>query len=157
MYPILLTLHSWNRWLVLIFGLLAVVTSLRLALSRLGWTPRAERISVFFTGFADLQLLLGVALYAFATPWMRLLFNNPAGVMAERVTRFWSVEHLFGMIVALTLIHIGRVKVKKSPHEAKAKKAAIFFTIAMLVMLGTIPWPGLPQERPLFRTSGASN
>lgn len=152
MYPLLLALHSWNRWLVLVFALLTVISALTLASRKAPWTRRANKFSVFFTAAVDIQFLLGVLLYAVATPWMRLLLQNPGGVMGERVTRFWTVEHLFGMVVAVTLIHIGRVKIKKSADAVEqSKKAAIFFTIALLIMLATIPWPGLPQGRPLFR------
>jgi hypothetical protein len=31
------------------------------------------------------------------------------------------------------------------------KLAAIFFGLALVAILATIPWPGMPAGRPLFR------
>ncbi len=55
------------------------------------------------------------------------------------------------MIVAIALAHIGRSRVHKTGYDAKRHKlAAIFFTIALVVILASIPWPTLPHGRPLL-------
>jgi hypothetical protein len=56
------------------------------------------------------------------------------------------------MLVAVTLVNIGRAKIRKATDAArKHKLAAIFFGIALAIMLASIPWPGLTSGRPLFR------
>jgi hypothetical protein len=45
------------------------------------------------------------------------------------------------MIIALVLIHIGRAKSKKSVAPwKKHRSAAIFYGIALLLILAAIPW-----------------
>ncbi len=58
--------------------------------------------------------------------------------------RFFTVEHWLLMIVALVVAHIGRSRAKKAADDkGKFKQAAIFFTIAMVLILLAIPWPFL--------------
>jgi Na+-driven multidrug efflux pump len=59
------------------------------------------------------------------------------------------------MLVAVTLVNIGRAKIKRASEAArKHKLAAIFFGIAIVVILLSIPWPGTPGGRPLLRGIG---
>jgi hypothetical protein len=56
------------------------------------------------------------------------------------------------MIVAIALAHVGRSRSKKAAADgAKFKNAAIFYGLALLIMLASIPWPGMPGGRPLIR------
>ena len=72
--------------------------------------------------------------------------------MQDRIARFWAVEHVFGMIVGIALAHIGRSRVHKTGDDVRRHKlAAIFFTLALLAILASIPWPTLPYGRPLLR------
>jgi hypothetical protein len=74
------------------------------------------------------------------------------GAMANSALRFWAVEHLFGMLVAMVLAHVGRARVRRvSSDSRKHKVAAIFFTLALLTILASIPWPGTVAGRPLLR------
>jgi hypothetical protein len=66
--------------------------------------------------------------------------------------RFWAVEHLFGMIVGLALVHIGRVRTRKlTDSAARHKVALISYTLGLLAILISIPWPGMPNGRALIR------
>lgn len=152
LYPTLLTLHSWDRWIVLLLGVALVVGAKLIWIFRQGeWGPRNDRISLFFIIAADIQLLLGIALYAL-TPYFSAFTSDPGAAMGNPVTRFWAMEHGFGMIIAIVLAHVGRVAVKKAQtSHAKAKRAAILFGLALLIMLITTPWPFMEYGRPLFR------
>jgi hypothetical protein len=79
--------------------------------------------------------------------------------MANPVDRFFGLEHLLFMAVALGLAHAGRVVARKAPAAvAKHKKAALFFTASLVVVLLGIPWEGLPDiGRPLFRLFGITS
>jgi hypothetical protein len=71
--------------------------------------------------------------------------------MGDSRLRFFLVEHTAGMIVALALAHIGSVRIRKASEARKRHRtAAIFFGLALLLILGSIPWPGMPAGRPLF-------
>lgn len=74
-------------------------------------------------------------------------------VMKNPTQRFFTVEHAGIMLVAWILVHAGRVAVKKaSSDNAKHKKALIFFGIALLLILVSIPWPFRAEiARPLYR------
>jgi hypothetical protein len=55
------------------------------------------------------------------------------------------------MLSGLTLAHSGAARIRKASPERRHRLAAIFFVLALLAILASIPWPGLPAGRPLFR------
>lgn len=71
-----------------------------------------------------------------------------------RQIRFFGMEHITMMMIAITLITIGSAKAKrKTTDEAKFKTMAIWFSIALLLILSSIPWSFSPlTSRPLFRS-----
>lgn len=152
MYPSLLLIHSWLRWVVLIAGVIAVFAAIGRALRPSDAAAPRDRASLVFLISVDLQFLLGILLMLVG-PWMRTLASDPGFAMKHAVTRYWTVEHGFGMIIAVILVHVGRVVARKAATpQASAKRLAIFFVIALLIMLITIPWPFMTYARPLFRT-----
>ena len=63
-------------------------------------------------------------------------------VMKNPVARFFAVEHITMMLIAIVLIHIGRARSKKALTDlAKHKAAFWFYLIALLLILAGIPWP----------------
>jgi hypothetical protein len=152
MYSALLTVHSWLRWVVLLIGLLAAARGISGWRTGRPWTLQDERIGRFFATSLDLQMLLGLALYFFLSPFTRMALQDFGAAMRTSSLRFWAVEHLFGMLVALVIAHVGRARIRKAPlDERRHKAAAIAFTLALLVIIASIPWPGLPNGRALFR------
>ena len=100
----------------------------------------------------DTQFVVGLGLYAFLSPFTKIAFQDFAGAMTNGSLRFWSVEHIAGMIVGIALAHIGRVKVRKASTDlSKHVMAAIFFGLALIAIIGSIPWPGETVGRPLIR------
>jgi len=75
--------------------------------------------------------------------------------MKDPYTRFFTMEHLTMMLLAWVLVHIGRASVKKGTTDAiKHKKMLIFFGIAIILILASIPWPFREAiARPLLRVS----
>jgi predicted membrane channel-forming protein YqfA (hemolysin III family) len=72
--------------------------------------------------------------------------------MQISVVRFFMIEHAVGMIAAIALVHIARVKIRKAADaDRKHRLAMVFYGIALVLMIISIPWPGLPVARPLFR------
>ncbi len=152
MYTFLLSLHSILRWLVLLAAVAAIVLAFSGWFGRKEWTKRDNAVGAAFTGLLDLQILVGMILYGFVSPITSAAFSTFGAAMKDRVLRFWAVEHIFMMAIAVALVHVGRVLGKKAPDSVtRHKKTAIFFLIALLVMLAAIPWPGLATGRPLFR------
>jgi membrane protein DedA with SNARE-associated domain len=73
--------------------------------------------------------------------------------MKDPAARFFTMEHLSMMLIAWILVHVGRAAVKRANTDAaKHKKSLIFFGIALVLILASIPWPFREAiARPLFR------
>lgn len=152
MYNAVLLLHSWIRWLVILAGLVLVVRSVMGLGGQRRWGAVEERASLFFVIGLDVQLLLGLLLYAVLSPFVRLAMSDVAGAMRDGDLRFWLVEHLTGMLIAIVLAHIGRVRIRRAPDDgSKLRLSGLFMGLALIVLLLSIPWPGMPSARPLFR------
>jgi hypothetical protein len=152
MYSAALLLHSWLRWLVLIAGILAVARAIAGMTSNKPWTKTDDTGTLLFTIALDIQLLIGLALYAFLSPITRLAFSDMASAMRQPPLRFWVAEHFVGMLMALALAHVGRVVIKRKTDPGdKHRLAAMFLGVAMVVILLSVPWPWGAIPRPLFR------
>jgi hypothetical protein len=152
MYPFILTLHSILRWVVLILAVVAVVRALVGWFGKKEWTALDDRLGMLLSGSMDLQVLLGFILYIFLSPFTQTTFQDFGAAMSNELLRYWSVEHVLLMILALILIHVGRATSKVAEEAtSKHRRAAIFFGLAMLAILLAIPWPFLPYGRPLIR------
>jgi len=83
---------------------------------------------------AHMQLLIGIVLY-FLSPLVA--FNSTT--MKDPVTRYFTVEHWVMMIIAIALITVGHSKSKKLVlPEAKHKTIALFYGIALLIIIGAL-------------------
>jgi hypothetical protein len=152
MYALFLFVHSLLRWIVLILGLVAVVRAIGGVSGRRPWVPADDAgVSRFARAF-DVQVLIGLIGYFFASPFTMEAWRDIGATMQNGPLRFIVVEHTFGMIVAIALTHIGRARIRKAAHPAaKHRAAAIFLGLALLVILLSIPWPFMPAGRPYFR------
>lgn len=133
--------HSGGRWIVLLLLLVAIFRSL--SAGNRPFSQGDKRTGLFLTIFADIMLLIGIYLY-FAGPWgYQQIQNSGMGeVMGDRVGRFFAVEHLVGMLLAIILLHIGKAQGKKElPNRTKHRRTAVFYIVALLIMLASIPWP----------------
>ena len=152
MYSSALWLHSLLRWAVLVTGLVAWFRAIGGNTSKRPWSPKDELWSMLLTISMDIQFLVGLILYVALSPITRMGVRNFGAAMQIPAARFFTVEHLAGMIIGLALIHVGRVKIRKTADPIrKQRHAMIYFGIAMLIIIISIPWPGLPISRPLFR------
>jgi len=145
MYELVLTAHSWLRWVALIAGLMAVVMAFTAS-------PRADRWGLILVIALDIQLLLGFALYLVLSPNSKAMLGNFGAAMRDPVARFWAVEHVSLMVFAVVMAHVGRVLARKAvPPAAKRKRLLVCFALSTLAMIAATPWPGMASGRPLFR------
>ena len=151
-YALVLAIHSLLRWVVLGVGIFALVRAAGGHRARRPWTAADDRAGLWFVVAMDVQFLLGLLLYAALSPMTRVAFADFGAAMANSTLRFWAVEHLFGMVVAVALVHVGRVRARKTADTVRRHRVALlFFGLALAAVLLTIPWPGMPAGRPLFR------
>ncbi len=151
-YMIFLSLHSYLRWFVLLLGVVAILKAIGGWLGKKPWQPSDQKIGAFFIGSLDLQLLVGLLLFFFLSPIIQATFQDPGAAMANRVTRFFTAEHTALMVIGTALAHVGRARSRRIDDPTrKHKTVAIFFGLALLLILAGIPWPFLSHGRPLFR------
>jgi len=147
MYPVVLFLHSWVRWIVAVAAVVAVARALYGWLGKKGWAKLDDQLGLLFSTSLDVQMLLGLILYIFLSPITRAAFKNFGAAMSDGTLRFFAVEHILYMVIAVVLGHVGRTLSKKATQAtAKHRIAAILFGLATLAILLAIPW-----SRPLFR------
>ena len=152
MYSLALLAHSWVRWIVLLAGVVAVGRAILGLTGGRPWTGADGRLARLFPVVLDVQTLIGLILYVVLSPFTRAAFGDMAAAMRNAGLRFYVVEHLVGMLVAVALAHVGSVRIKRSRTDAERHRyAAIFFGLALVAILLSIPWPGTPSGRPLFR------
>lgn len=152
MYTALILTHSWLRWVVIVLGLVALFRALAGRSSRRTWGPADGNPGRLYTVLFDIQFLVGLILYLWASPLVSAARENMAVAMGNSSTRFWLIEHPLGMIVALTLAHIGTARVRKAQNDrARFTRAAAFYGASVLIAILSMPWPGLPYARELFR------
>ncbi|RYY59061.1 MAG: hypothetical protein EOO12_16570 [Chitinophagaceae bacterium] len=144
MYNAMLHAHSGLRWVVFILLLLAIFRH-----ATAGSKPYGRKNGLLLTIFADIMLLIGLYLW-FAGAWglTQIQSRGFGEVMKDPVARFFAVEHMVGMIVAIALLHVGKAQGKKNiPDRNKHTRALVFYVLSLLIMLFSIPWP--------FRAIGA--
>jgi hypothetical protein len=148
MYTFVLALHSWVRWIAVIAGVGAVAA----ALTERPGDRRADPWGIALVTSLDIQLLLGLLLYLVLSPNIAAIREHFGEAMRSRELRFWAVEHLTMMFIAVALAHVGRVLGKKaSTPGSRRTRLLICYGAATIAMLAGIPWPGLPYGRPLLR------
>ncbi|MGC8803432.1 MAG: hypothetical protein ACP5PS_06615, partial [Bacteroidales bacterium] len=141
LYSILLTSHSILRYLLLLLLIWAVIKSFWGWQKRMRFDGLTERLSFFTVIAAHLQLLTGFVLY-WISPLLNYGRNHAQGWMSDHFLRYWMMEHLVGMIVAIALITVGRIVTKKVANDVqKYKRLFVYFVIGLLILLIMIPWP----------------
>lgn len=144
MYELTLTLHSILRWLVVIAAVLAVARGLLGWSGKRPWSGLDDRLGLIFTIGLDVQLLLGLILYFFLSPITRAAFSDLGGAMSNQTMRFFLAEHFLLMLVAVIVAHIGRIRIRKAgADQRKFRQAAIWYGIALVLILAAVPWPFL--------------
>jgi hypothetical protein len=152
MYPTLLTIHSLLRWIVLVAALVAIARAVAGWSGNKVWTPADDRIGKQFSAVMGIQFLVGLVLYGFLSPITAAAFQDFGAAMRDSIFRFWAVEHITGMVVAMALAGIGRARGRRQTSgPARHRTTAIFFGLSLLVMLASIPWPFTAAARPYFR------
>jgi hypothetical protein len=151
MYSVVLTIHSWMRWLTLMFAVAATLSAFRRPAHGIARLPGRWWDTLFMLA-VDLQVLFGVVLYFGLSPFTKVAMTNIKATMGNPALRFWAVEHAGGMFAAVVLVRMGRVLAANAatPSAARNRRLACF-AMATVGMVVSIPWPGLANGRPLFR------
>ena len=137
----LLHTHSFLRWIILLLLLIIVVRHLTAGNRPFNSTDKTFGLILLIC--ADIMLLIGI--YQWITgPWGLKNIQNIGmkEVMKNAQLRFFAIEHFAGMLIAIVLIHVARSFAKKPIADAvKHKRSLLFFGLALLIILISIPWP----------------
>jgi len=132
--------HSYWAYIVLIILVIAVVNAFVGIFKKKEFKSTDLRLGLFTLIVSHIQLLIGLAWY-FMSPYFNQLTSNTSEVMKTKEIRLLALEHPVMMIIAITLITIGWSKHKKKTTSiAKFKTFAIFYGLALLLILSRIPW-----------------
>ncbi len=151
MYSVMLYLHSYLRWALLILGLYLVVRAFLNLRANPADKDDTKWLRLFVILF-DVQVIVGILLYAAFSPVVHQAMQNFSNAMKTTAPRFWAVEHPTVMLLSLILAHVANFKVKRAGDpRARNRVVLIYLGIAVLLMLVMTPWPFGQTHRPLFR------
>jgi hypothetical protein len=153
MYSFLIVAHSLFRWLVLISLLFAIYRAYVGWVTKKAFTPLENSIRNFASTIANIQFLIGLWLY-FKSPIVDYFWGNVSVAIHERDIRFFGIEHITMMFIAVSIINTGSGLVKRRPTDkSKFKTIAIWFSVGLTIIFLSIPWRFSPfTSRPYFRT-----
>ncbi len=135
-------IHSWWAYLVLIIVLIATINALIGFFKNKEYQPKDFRLALFALIVTHIQFLIGLVLYFVSPLGIQSLSNSGMkAVMGDSLLRLYAVEHPLVMILTVVFITIGYSKHKKKlVSKPKFKMLAIFYTIALVLLLSRIPW-----------------
>ncbi|MBO3115399.1 hypothetical protein J4050_01490 [Winogradskyella sp. DF17] len=135
-------IHSYWAYLVLVVLVLATLNALFKFFGNKEFEARDFRISLFTLITMHIQLLIGIILF-FTKDYFSTIeqVGGMGEVMKNSALRNLIVEHPTTMIIAVVLVTMGYSKHKKKlVSKPKFKMLAIFYTLALILVLAKIPW-----------------
>jgi heme A synthase len=124
--------HSGLRWIVLILLLLAIVNAFIGWRKNKSYTDKNKKIHLFAMIFVHIQILIGLI----------ALFLNWGSKVTLSMSNFYMREHIPLMLISMILMTIGFSKSKKiSEDPIRFKTIFIYYTISLVLILASIPWP----------------
>ena len=125
--------HSGLRWIALLLLLLAIIS----AFTAKNYEKKHRLVNLFTMITFHTQLVLGIILYFLSD---KVQFTE--GWMKQAMYRFYGMEHLTGMLLAIIAITIGHSKSKKAADAAsKFKAIKLWYVLALILVVAFIPWP----------------
>ncbi|MDV7186777.1 hypothetical protein R3X25_05735 [Lutibacter sp. TH_r2] len=134
-------IHSYWAYIVLLVLIVATVNALIGLSSKKEFKAKDLRLSLFALIASHIQLIIGFVAYYTSSFYNAMREVGMGGVMKNSELRKPLIEHPLLIIVAIALITIGFSKHKKKTSDSeKFKTIAIFYTIALILILAVIPW-----------------
>jgi hypothetical protein len=134
----LLDVHSALRWIGLILLIATIVDSV-IRMYR-PFKENERKLALFTLIAFHSQLLTGLILY-FVSPTIKG-FIQAGDIMKNSIARFYIVEHLLMMLLAIAIITIGYSRAKRQSESwAKHRMLFFYYLTAFLIILISIPWP----------------
>lgn len=146
----LLHAHSGLRYVVLALLIVSILVAFFSWTGKKPFSESNRKLYMFTMISGHIQLLIGLVLYALQTIPM-ISAQGMGNVMKNPEARFFAVEHIAMMILALVFVTVGHVlSKKKEAPMAKHKMVAVFYLLALILIFAAIPWPFTSPARPWF-------
>lgn len=135
-------IHSYWAYLVLLVLVAATANALIKFFGNKEFDAKDFRISLFALITMHIQLLIGIVLFFLKDYFTTIKeIGGMSELMGNKALRNLIVEHPTTMIIAVAMVTIGYSKHKKKlTSKPKFKMLAIFYTLALVLVLAKIPW-----------------
>lgn len=145
MYEIFQLIHKTLFFVVMILGLIVIFRAVMGLNSKSDFTETDRKLGLFFLISNHTQLLIGLVLYLFLSPFGIKAFTDfGSEVMKIAEYRKIAVEHILTNIIAIALITVGYSKNKRATDSiVRHKNALLFFGLGLVLLLSRIPWDKL--------------
>ena len=142
MYTGIQHLHSYLTYLVLLGLVISLIVAFGGLFGNKPFTDMHRKLSLLGLIPAHLQWVVGLILY-FVSPRGAANFSGEA--MRESMSRLYILEHPLTMVIAVILITVGYSRAKRLlPDTRGFRSIAIFYTLALLLILIRLPWHAWP-------------
>ena len=133
--------HSVIRWFVVLVGLWAVMRAwLGLFVGR-NWNSWDRMSGQLFNTALDFQLLLGVLLFFLNSEARRIIQDFPISINLASL-EFSFFRHVGFALLAAIIAYLGSRSTRKAATtRTRFARAALLFTLALVLLYFAIPWP----------------
>lgn len=128
--------HSGLRYIVLGLLILIIVQSYRAWRRKKSVSAGFKQLLNFNMAVVITQLILGIGLFASSA---KVLLSTE--MFKSSLLRFFTLEHSLLMSIAMLTIIISSIKVKINDNHQAYKRVFWLFTIALMLIFISIPWP----------------
>ncbi len=129
--------HSGLRWILLLLIIAAILSTIGGLSGNKPFSGGVRRTALFTLIVTHIQLIIGLVLY-FISP--KVQFGPDT--MSDSVLRFFAVEHISTMLIAVVLITLGYSRSKRASTDGGKYKAVFwFYLFGFLLLMAGIPWP----------------
>jgi uncharacterized membrane protein YozB (DUF420 family) len=141
MYNALLHAHSGLRWVTLLLVLVAIFNAAK-SMSSGTYSKGSSKLNLFAMIAVHVQILIGLVMY-FLSPKVQFIEGWMSSDTAGGMYRFFNLEHIVAMLIAAAVITLGRSKAEKKLKGTRDKhrRVLINYTLGLLIILLSIPWP----------------
>ncbi|MCX7744261.1 MAG: hypothetical protein N2167_06815 [Flavobacteriales bacterium] len=142
----LLHIHSALRYLILGMLIFVAIKSWVNWLGKKPFQSSDRKLGAMAMGLTHIQLLIGLVLYVIKKHYNGFAHMKELKAAGQAdlsaVVRFWTIEHLSMMLLAIILITVGHSMSKRAlTDQGKYMRLAIFFTLGLVIIFAAIPWP----------------
>jgi hypothetical protein len=132
-------LHSFFAYVFIVTTLISIVYAVIGFFSKKAYTDTQFTLAKSAFIASHIQLLLGICY------WVVLggtsIFGRMGEIMGNSDLRKMFIEHPFTNIIAIVILSIGYIKIKKSQDDSfRNKTNLIFYAISFVLILSRIPF-----------------